>query len=151
MDDGNVFLVKHGSPHVSKNELYISDSMRKSCFESGSNYFLVKTVDLLPYRGNVASPNKYDPLEEDLLGNPLTDWPILVLNCSTGSCTLVEGNNRHQVFYDLHRTWFPVRVRIEQDYLSEGGDTIWKTVQSWRENLASVLYKEFLIKPYSNV
>lgn len=156
-DNDNVVLVENHAPQDWKEKWFISNSIRKSCFEIGSNCFLVKTVDLLPFRGNPATPLKYDPLEESLLNEPLHELPVLSVNCVTGMCKLIEGNNRHEVFYKLHRTWFPVRVLVEQDYGCDTStkipaqwkcDTNWKTVVLWRENLAIVLYKVFGINSH---
>lgn len=133
----------------------------------GSLCFLLNVQDLHKYRGNACHATKLDywmtrlqssnELLED--SEDSRDLPQLVLNCVTGQCILIEGNNRHEAYMQLGREWFPVRVRIDDfktDFVTggkrvkniphkwRGRDSVaWRRKKLWQEKTSDVLREVF--------
>lgn len=129
----------------------------------------VSTNDLIPYRGNPHNEEKLKRLtvslcewDARLYMDDSRSLPTLVLNCVTGQCILVEGNNRHEAFKRLKREWFPVHVRVEdfeKDFPS-GGKRVedipskwtpldapkWMRKRLWEDYAFEVLEEVFQIK-----
>jgi hypothetical protein len=135
--------------------------------EEGSSCFFVATKDLRRYRGNKTNKEKMQRLceqgQDTLLHHDSRlgerSLPTLVINCARGTCVLIEGNHRHELFVEFEREWFPVYVRVE-DYETvdikwpcvEKWDwpreelPLWKKKKVWEDNLGVVLFHIFSIR-----
>ena len=157
---------------ISDSDLHMSSALLDFAFDMHDDGYLkndvhiVSTTDLERFRGNQPSAFKTGPLDISFnnggnleIGEGL---PILLVNCSTGEASLVEGNNRMGAFSARSWPWFPVVVKVESNEsgLRKQKFTIPKnlihnnplqTDSIWRDNLPNVLKNVFGIKNLEKV
>lgn len=140
--------------------LGVTEQLLSHVRDNSSTCFFLPVLALEKFRGNAPHPKKLDPLlhslsreEDGLLDLPL---PILVVNCSSSTAVLIEGNNRLEAFRLLRRQWFPVVVRVEDCCVSLKASSVrfpvptslndelmWMRKETWNAKTAYVLVDVF--------